>query len=134
VALNAGFLVTTVLETVHNGMDIAILDTSAACHMPDVLEMPYRPPLQGAGEPEEKAYTYRLGGPTCLAGDIIGDYSFDAPLQPGDRLVFEDMAIYSMVKNNTFNGMPLPAVVWKDQGGEYRLWKQFGYEDFKSRL
>jgi carboxynorspermidine decarboxylase len=134
VALNAGFLVTTVLETVHNGMDIAILDTSAACHMPDVLEMPYRPPLQGAGEPEEKAYTYRLGGPTCLAGDIIGDYSFDAPLQPGDRLVFEDMAIYSMVKNNTFNGMPLPAVVWKDQSGEYRLWKQFGYEDFKSRL
>ncbi len=134
VALNAGFLVTEVLEIQHKEIDIAILDTSAACHMPDVLEMPYRPPLQGSGEPGEKAYTYRLGGPTCLAGDIIGDYSFDAPLQEGDRLVFEDMAIYSMVKNNTFNGMPLPAIVRRDKNGEYCIWKRFGYGDFKDRL
>ncbi|HPS81309.1 MAG TPA: carboxynorspermidine decarboxylase, partial [Candidatus Limiplasma sp.] len=104
VALDAGFLVTTVLETVHNGMDIAIVDASAACHMPDVLEMPYRPPLNGAGLPGAKPYDFRLAGPTCLAGDIIGDYSFDTPLSVGDRLIFEDMAIYSMVKNNTFNG------------------------------
>ena len=108
VALNAGFLVTTVLDIMQNGIDIAILDTSAACHMPDVLEMPYRPPLQGAGQPGEKPYTFRLGGPTCLAGDVIGDYSFDRPLHPGDQLVFEDMALYSMVKTNTFNGMVLP--------------------------
>ncbi|MCM1089261.1 MAG: carboxynorspermidine decarboxylase [Butyrivibrio sp.] len=134
VALNAGFLVTTVLEVQHKDIDIAILDTSAACHMPDVLEMPYRPPLRNSGAPKEKTYTYRLGAPTCLAGDIIGDYSFDAPLQEGDRLVFEDMAIYSMVKNNTFNGMPLPAIVIKGKDGEYRVWKQFGYEDFKGRL
>lgn len=134
VALNAGFLITTVLETVHNGMAIAILDTSAACHMPDVLEMPYRPPLRGSGEPGEKAYTYRLGGPTCLAGDIIGDYSFEAPLQEGDRLVFEDMAIYSMVKNNTFNGMPLPAIALRRKDGECVIVKEFGYEDFKGRL
>ena len=134
VALNAGFLVTTVLEVQHKDIDIAILDASAACHMPDVLEMPYRPPLQGGGESGEKAHTYRLGGPTCLAGDVIGDYSFDAPLQEGDRLVFEDMAIYSMVKNNTFNGMPLPAIVMREKEGEYRVWKQFGYEDFKGRL
>ncbi len=134
VALNAGFLVTTVLEIVHNDMDIAILDTSAACHMPDVLEMPYRPPLQNSGQPGGKAYTYRLGGPTCLAGDIIGDYSFDQPLQEGDRLVFEDMAIYSMVKNNTFNGMPLPAIALRQKDGECRIIKQFCYEDFKGRL
>lgn len=134
VALNAGYLVATVLETLHNGMDIAILDTSAACHMPDVLEMPYRPPLQGSGQPGEKSYTYRLGGPTCLAGDIIGDYSFDHALQEGERLVFEDMAIYSMVKNNTFNGMPLPGIaLWKKDGG-CELIKSFGYEDFKGRL
>ncbi|MDE6596411.1 MAG: carboxynorspermidine decarboxylase, partial [Oscillospiraceae bacterium] len=104
VALNAGFLVTEVLDTLKNGMNLAIVDTSAACHMPDVLEMPYRPNISGAGMPDEKKYTYRLGGPTCLAGDIIGDYSFDKPLEIGDRLVFCDMAIYSMVKNNTFNG------------------------------
>lgn len=102
--------------------------------MPDVLEMPYRPPLQKSGQPWEKAYTYRLGGSTCLAGDVIGDYSFDAPLQEGDRLVFEDMAIYSMVKNNTFNGMPLPSIVLKQESGEYKLIKKFGYEDFKGRL
>ena len=134
VVLGAGFLVTSVLETMQNGIDIAILDTSAACHMPDVLEMPYRPPLQGAGQPGEKPYTFRLGGPTCLAGDVIGDYSFDRPLHPGDRLVFEDMALYTMVKTNTFNGMMLPSIVWRDRTGALFLVKQFGYEDFKSRL
>lgn len=142
VALNAGFLVTTVLETQETDIELerggrlrlAILDTSAACHMPDVLEMPYRPPLQGSGQPGEKSYTYRLGGPTCLAGDIIGDYSFDRPLQEGDRLIFEDMAIYSMVKNNTFNGMPLPAIALREQSGECRIIRQFGYRDFKDRL
>ena len=134
VVLNAGFLVSSVLDTLHNGLDIAILDTSAACHMPDVLEMPYRPPLQGSGQPVEKAYTYRLGGPTCLAGDVIGDYSFDQPLREGDQLVFEDMALYTMVKTNTFNGMPLPSIVWRDGEGRCRLVRSFGYEDFKTRL
>lgn len=134
VVLNAGFLVTSVLETLHNGLDIAILDASAACHMPDVIEMPYRPPLRGAGQPKEKAYTFRLGGPTCLAGDVIGDYSFDAPLREGDRLVFEDMALYTMVKTNTFNGMPLPSIVWRDKDGALFLVRSFGYEDFKTRL
>ena len=134
VVLNAGFLVTSVLETLHNGMDIAILDTSAACHMPDVLEMPYRPPLQKSGQPGEKAYTCRLGGPTCLAGDIIGDYSFDEPLKEGDQLIFADMALYTMVKTNTFNGMPLPAIVWRDRKGEDTVVRSFGYEDFKTRL
>ncbi|MCM1569093.1 MAG: carboxynorspermidine decarboxylase [Roseburia sp.] len=134
VALNAGFLVTTVLENQYNGGNICILDASAACHMPDVLEMPYRPPLQGAGEPGEKAVTYRLAGPTCLAGDIIGEYSFDHILREGDRLVFEDMAIYSMVKNNTFNGMPLPAIVLRKKDGDYEVVKAFGYRDFKERL
>ena len=134
IALNAGVLVTTVLEVLNNGIDIAILDTSAACHMPDVLEMPYRPPLQGAGEPGEKPCTYRLGGPTCLAGDVIGDYSFEGPLQEGMRLVFEDMAIYSMVKNNTFNGMRLPSIFLHEESGGYRLIRKFGYEDFKGRL
>lgn len=134
VALNAGYLVTEILDTLKNGMNLAILDTSAACHMPDVLEMPYRPNIIGAGMPNEKPYTYRFGGPTCLAGDIIGDYSFDEPLKAGDRLVFCDMAIYSMVKNNTFNGMPLPAIVLHTLDGENRIVKQFGYEDFKGRL
>ena len=134
VVYHAGFLVASVLETLHNGMDITILDTSAACHMPDVLEMPYRPPLLNSGELGEKAHTYRLGGPTCLAGDIIGDYSFDQPLQEGDRLVFEDMALYTMVKTNTFNGMPLPAILWRDEQGQGWLVKEFGYEDFKNRL
>lgn len=130
----AGVLVTSVLETLHNGIDIAILDTSAACHMPDVLEMPYRPPLRDSGEAGQKAYTYRLGGPTCLVGDIIGDYSFDKPLCEGDRLVFEDMALYTMVKTNTFNGMPLPAILWQDCQGQGWLVKEFGYEDFLNRL
>lgn len=134
VALDAGYLVTSVLDLHQNGIDIAIVDTSATCHMPDVLEMPYRPPLYGSGEPGEKDYTYRLGGSTCLTGDVIGDYSFDQPLQPGDRLVFGDMAIYSMVKTNTFNGMPLPAIALKEKNGECRVVRQFGYEDFKVRL
>lgn len=134
VALNAGLLMTKVLDITENdGIRNAILDTSAACHMPDVLEMPYRPPLRNSGEPEEKSYTYRLGGPTCLAGDVIGTYSFDKELTIGQTLVFEDMAIYSMVKNNTFNGMKLPAIVWKS-GEDYRIVKEFGYEDFKMRL
>lgn len=134
VALNAGYLLTRVLDVVENGgVSIAILDTSAACHMPDVLEMPYRPPLKDSGMPGEKAYTFRLAGPTCLAGDVIGDYSFDEPLKVGQELVFQDMAIYSMVKNNTFNGMPLPAIAFMRQG-ECRIWKQFGYENFKYRL
>lgn len=134
VVLNAGWLVTEVLEIVHNGMDIAILDTSAACHMPDVLEMPYRPPLYNSGQPGEKKYTYRLSSRTCLAGDIIGDYSFDEPLREGDVLCFEDMALYTMVKNNTFNGMPLPDIGILRGNGEYELVKRFGYEDFKGRL
>ncbi len=134
VALNAGFLVTTVLDLVENGMKLAILDTSAACHMPDVLEMPYRPEVVGAGKPGELPYTYRLGGPTCLAGDVIGDYSFPKPLAPGDRLVFCDMAIYSMVKNNTFNGIGLPAILLYGESEGFRLIRQFGYEDFKTRL
>ena len=134
VVLNAGFLVSSVLDTLHNGLDIAILDTSAACHMPDVLEMPYRPPVRDSGKPGEKARTYRLAGPTCLAGDVIGDYSFDRPLRPGDQVVFGDMALYTMVKTNTFNGMALPSIVWRDLEGREHLVKSFGYEDFKGRL
>ena len=134
VVLNAGFLVSTVLETMKNGMDIAILDTSAACHMPDVLEMPYRPPVKDSAMPGEKPYTVRLAGPTCLAGDVIGDYSFDQPLKEGDQVVLEDMALYTMVKTNTFNGMPLPDLVWRDKKGVMSLVKRFAYEDFKGRL
>lgn len=134
VVLNAGFLVSSVLETMKNGMDIAILDTSAACHMPDVLEMPYRPPVLSSGMPGEKEYTYRLAGPTCLAGDVIGDYSFDHPLEEGEQVIFGDMALYTMVKTNTFNGMLLPSIVWKNRDGEEILIKEFGYEDFKGRL
>jgi carboxynorspermidine decarboxylase len=134
VALNAGYLVATVLDLVENGICTAILDASAACHMPDVLEMPYRPEIYGAGKPHEKPFTYRLGGPTCLAGDIIGDYSFDKPLSLGDRLVFGDMAHYSMVKNNTFNGMPLPTIAKVDGAGNASAIKCFGYRDFKGRL
>lgn len=133
VVLNTGFLCCTVLDTMKNGMDIALVDTSAACHMPDVLEMPYRPEIIGAGKPGEKPYTYRLGAPTCLAGDVIGDYSFDRPLKSGDRLVFCDMALYTMVKNNTFNGINLPAIAVCDGSGA-QVVRTFGYEDFKSRL
>ncbi|MBR6303795.1 MAG: carboxynorspermidine decarboxylase, partial [Lachnospiraceae bacterium] len=109
-------------------------DASAACHMPDVLEMPYRPPLFGSGKWGEKKYEYRLSSMTCLAGDIIGDYSFDEEIKIGDRLVFEDMAIYSMVKNNTFNGMPLPDIDLFTKEGEVKVIKRFGYKDFKERL
>ena len=134
-ALNAGYLVTTVLDTLRNGdTSLAILDLSAACHTPDVIEMPYRPPLLNAGDPGEKAVTFRLGGPTCLAGDVIGDYSFDAPLTEGDRLLFGDMAIYTTCKNNTFNGMPLPPIWAMDAAGTCRELVKFGYEDFKMRV
>ena len=134
VAYQAGTLQASVLDIVHNGIDIALLDASATCHMPDVLEMPYRPPLQGSGLPGEKAYTCRLAGATCLAGDVIGDYSFDQPLKVGDRLVFEDMAIYTMVKNNTFNGTCLPAIMLRRSGGKLETVRAFGYEDFRGRL
>ena len=134
IALNAGFLVSTVLELNENGMQLAIMDTSASCHMPDVLEMPYRPNIIGSGMPGEYPYTYRLGGPTCLSGDVIGDYSFPEPLNIGDRLVFCDMAIYSMVKNNTFNGVNLPSIYLNTLEHGLQLIKQFGYEDFKNRL
>ena len=134
VALNAGWLVSEVLEIIDNNIQIAILDTSAACHMPDVLEMPYRPNVISAGKPNEKPFTYRFGGPTCLAGDIIGDYSFDKPLKVGDKVIFCDMAIYSMVKNNTFNGMPLPDIAVLHEDNTVEIIKSFGYEDFKMRL
>ena len=134
IALNAGYLVTEVMDVVDNDISILILDASAACHMPDVLEMPYRPPLYNSGLPNEKNYTYRLSSRTCLAGDIIGDYSFDKKIEVGDRLYFEDMAIYSMVKNNTFNGIGLPDIVTMDKDLECKLVKRFGYEDFKGRL
>lgn len=134
VALNTGFLVSTVLDITENGgIKIAVLDTSAACHMPDVLEMPYRPEIIGAGKAGEYAYTYRLGGPTCLAGDIIGDYSFKHSLNVGGRLVFCDMAHYTMVKNNTFNGENLPSIVLHDGSGFHTI-RKFKYEDFKTRL
>ena len=133
VALNAGYLMTTVLDTLSNGgTEIAILDMAAACHTPDVIEMPYRPPLYGSCEAGK--YTYRLGGPTCLAGDIVGDYSFDGTLSEGSRLLFEDMAIYSTCKNNTFNGMPLPDIWELCADGTFRLLARFGYEDFRYRL
>lgn len=134
IALNAGTLVATVREVIDYGVPIAILDASAECHMPDVIAMPYRPPIKGAAEPGKKRYTYRLGGPTCLAGDVIGDYSFAHPLKPGSKVVLEDMAIYSMVKNNTFNGIPLPAIAIHRKSGKVELLRQFGYEDFKNRL
>jgi carboxynorspermidine decarboxylase len=149
-ALNAGTLVATVLDVVENGLPVAILDASCACHMPDVLEMPYRPrvfrdaawrgeaaPGPGAdcgGASGEKPYTVRLAGASCLAGDIIGDWSFDAPLKPGDRVVFEDMAHYTMVKTNTFNGIRLPSIMVRETDGAVRLVRSFGYADFKSRL
>jgi carboxynorspermidine decarboxylase len=134
IALNAGFLVASVLDIVDNGLPVAILDTSAACHMPDVLEMPYQPSVKGAGKPGELAWTCRLGGPTCLAGDIIGDYSFPEPLHPGDRLVFTDMAHYTMVKNNSFNGIRLPSIALRDTDNRLRIIRSFGYMDFKNRL
>lgn len=134
IALNAGYLVTEVLDLTENDMPIAILDTSAACHMPDVLEMPYRPPLFGSGMSGELEFTYRLGSQTCLSGDSIGEYSFEKPLSIGDRIVFGDMAIYSMVKNNTFNGMPLPSIMLLKKDGTLETLRKFGYSDFKERL
>lgn len=137
VALNAGYFITTVLDKVKNsGITCLILDGSAACHMPDVLEMPYTPPLSEGSiiETPEKEFDYRLGGNTCLAGDIIGNYRFDHDVQIGERLTFCDMAIYSMVKNNTFNGTPLPSIYSMDRNGDCRLIKSFGYNDFKERL
>ena len=135
IALNAGILVGEVLDTNWNSMDLAILDTSATCHMPDVLEMPYRPRITGAGQPGEFAHTYRLGGPSCLSGDVIGDYSFPQPLQIGQRMMFEDMAIYTMVKNTTFNGIPLPAIALANsETGDLKIVREFAYEDFLERL
>lgn len=134
IALNAGYLVTEVMDIVENRISVLILDASAACHMPDVLEMPYRPPLRDSGKAGEKPYTYRLSSCTCLAGDVIGDYSFDRKIQVGDKLYFEDMAIYSMVKNNTFNGVPLPGIAVMKENGDCELIRTFGYEDFKGRL
>lgn len=134
IALNAGYLVTEVLDIVENGIETLVLDASATCHVPDVLEMPYRPPLRHGFEAGEKAYTYRLSSNTCLTGDIIDDYSFEKPVEIGDKLYFEDMAIYSFVKNNTFNGIGLPSLVLMDQTGDCRIIKSFGYEDFKGRL
>ncbi|KAA0893371.1 carboxynorspermidine decarboxylase [Oryzomonas rubra] len=135
IAIGTGILVGEVLDVVHNELDIAILDVSATCHMPDTLEMPYRPDIEGGFTPAEKAHTYRLGGPSCLAGDIIGDWSFDRPLHVGDRLAFLDMAHYTMVKTTTFNGIQHPAIcTYEPQTGELRVVRSFGYEDFKSRL
>ena len=135
VAIGTGVLVCEVLDTTWNQLPQAILDTSATCHMPDTLEMPYRPHISGSGEANEKAHRYRLGGLTCLAGDVIGDYSFDAPLQIGQRLVFEDMAHYTMVKTTTFNGTKLPAIaVWNSETDALEVVKTFGYEDFRQRL
>ncbi|MBG88061.1 MAG: carboxynorspermidine decarboxylase [Verrucomicrobiales bacterium] len=135
IALNTGVLVASVLDIVQNKLPIAILDVSATAHMPDVLEMPYRPVITGAHEPAVKSCTYRLGGLTCLAGDVIGDYSFGEPLQPGDKLVFEDMAHYTMVKNTTFNGVRLPSIgIWKPRENRFHLVREFGYEDYRDRL
>ena len=134
IALNAGYLVTEVMDIVENGLSVLVLDASAACHMPDVLEMPYRPPLKDSGQAGEKKYTYRLSSCTCLAGDVIGDYSFDRQIRVGDKLYFEDMAIYSMVKNNTFNGIPLPGIAVMKENGDCEMIRSFGYEDFKGRL
>lgn len=135
VGLDAGVLVASVLDVVDNDGPTAILDTSATAHMPDVLEMPYRPRVRGAGPPGERPHTYRLGGLTCLAGDVIGEYSFSTPLEIGDRLIFEDMAHYTMVKTNTFNGVPLPSIALFDpRDGSYRVQREFGYEDYRDRL
>ncbi|MCK5451515.1 MAG: carboxynorspermidine decarboxylase [Candidatus Omnitrophica bacterium] len=135
VAFNAGVLVSTVMDIVPNETDIAVLDTSAAAHMPDVLEMPYRPVITGAGDAGKYSHTYRLGGLTCLAGDIIGDYSFPEKLKAGDRIVFNDMAHYTMVKNNTFNGMRLPSIaIYDPEKDKVGVVREFGYEDYRNRL
>lgn len=132
--VDAGYLVASVVDLHRNGKPLAILDASASCHMPDVLEVPYRPEIVGAGQPGEKAYTYLFGGKTCMTGDVIGEYSFDQKLKPGDRLIFLDMAQYSFVKNTTFNGAPLPDLALLHEDGRYEVVKRFGYEDFAGRL
>jgi carboxynorspermidine decarboxylase len=135
IAIGTGILVGEVLDVVNNGMDIAILDVSATCHMPDILEMPYRPDITNGFDPGVKAHTYRLGGPSCLAGDVIGDWSFEKPLHPGDRLAFEDMSHYTMVKTTTFNGIQHPHIcTFEPETGELQVVRSFGYEDFKQRL
>ncbi|GAA3924279.1 carboxynorspermidine decarboxylase [Litoribacillus peritrichatus] len=134
-AIHTGVLVTEVLDITHNVMDLAILDTSATCHMPDTLEMPYRPDVLGADEANVLPHTYRMGGMTCLAGDVINDYSFAEPLQVGDRVVFDDMSHYTMVKTTTFNGINLPSIaIWNSETDQLTVVKRFGYEDFKGRL
>lgn len=130
---NAGFLAASILDVVENEMRIAILDASAEAHMPDVLLMPYRPNVMKSGRPNQKKYTYRFAGPSCLAGDVMGDYSFAKPLQRGDKVVFTDMALYSIVKNTTFNGMGLPDIALVKDQGKVEIVKSFGYEDYKSR-
>jgi carboxynorspermidine decarboxylase len=135
VAIGTGILVGEVLDVVNNGMDIAILDVSATCHMPDILEMPYRPGIKNGFDPGEKNHTYRLGGASCLAGDVIGDWSFEEPLRTGDRLAFEDMSHYTMVKTTTFNGIQHPHIcTFEPETGELKVVRSFGYEDFKGRL
>ncbi|MGA0327307.1 MAG: carboxynorspermidine decarboxylase, partial [Limisphaerales bacterium] len=135
IALHAGVLVASVLDVFEASMPIAILDVSATAHMPDVLEMPYRPVIRGGEEPGAKPFTYRLGGLTCLAGDEIGDYAFDQPLKVGDRLIFEDMAHYTMVKNTAFNGVPLPSIAIYDSEAEtYQIVRSFDYDDYRNRL
>ena len=134
VGWRTGVLVATVVDIIDNGMQIAILDTSAETHMPDVLAMPYRPEVRGAGKPGEKPYTYRLGGNSCLAGDVIGDYSFDAPLERGQKLIFEDMIHYTFVKNTTFNGIRLPALAILRKNGQFEVVRRFDYCDYKHRL
>jgi carboxynorspermidine decarboxylase len=135
IAIGTGLLVAEVLDVIHNEMDIAILDVSATCHMPDILEMPYRPAITGGFDAGVKEHTYRLGGPSCLAGDIIGDWSFEKPLKVGDRLCFEDMAHYTMVKTTTFNGLQHPAIcTFEPETGELQVIRRFAYEDFKNRL
>ncbi|MGE4559559.1 MAG: carboxynorspermidine decarboxylase [Desulfobulbus sp.] len=135
VALNSGYLVATVLDVVRADMPIAIIDASVPAHMPDVLEMPYRPHIVGSAEPGEQNWTCRIGGLSCLAGDVAGEYSFAAPLVPGDRLVFTDMAIYTMVKTNTFNGVQLPSIIrYQPESGTFTVVRRFGYQDFKTRL
>ncbi|WP_297484096.1 carboxynorspermidine decarboxylase [Sulfurimonas sp.] len=134
VGWETGSLVATVLDVFENGMNVAILDTSAEAHMPDTLAMPYRAEVRGVGKAGEKKYTYRLGGNTCLAGDIMGDYSFDVPLKVGDRVIFEDQIHYTFVKNTTFNGIKLPSLAIKRSDGRVEFVKEFGYEDYRDRL
>jgi carboxynorspermidine decarboxylase len=135
IAINTGVLIATVLDIIHNEIDIAILDVSATCHMPDILEMPYRPEIVNASLPGEHPHTYRLGGLSCLAGDVIGDYSFDVPLKPGDRIQFLDMAHYTMVKTTTFNGIKHPSIAtWNPETTSFKVVREFGYEDYKNRL